>query len=32
MVELARQQGLRVFYAIEEVPGCELTVNGETAI
>jgi hypothetical protein len=25
MVELARQKGLRVYYTLEEVPGCELT-------
>lgn len=30
MVEVARQKGLRIFYALEEVPGCEQTVTSET--
>jgi hypothetical protein len=32
MVEVARRQGLRVYYALEEVPGCELAANSETAM
>jgi hypothetical protein len=32
MVEVARKQGLRVYYSLEEVPGCELTANSETAV
>jgi hypothetical protein len=32
MVKLARQKGLRIFYALEEVPGCEPAVKSETTI
>jgi hypothetical protein len=32
MVELAGKQGLRVFYALEDIPGCQPTVSDETAI
>lgn len=32
MAEVARAKGLRVFYALAEVPGCEVTVNSETAM
>src|SRR5262245_19746414 len=32
MVELARQKGLRVFFALEEIPGCGLIVNSESAM
>lgn len=32
MVESARQKGLRIFYALEEIPGCEPTVNSETTL
>jgi hypothetical protein len=32
MVELARKQGLRVFHSLEDIPGCQLPVIGETVI
>ena len=32
MVEVARKQGLRVYYALEEVPGCGPTTDSETAM
>lgn len=32
MVEVARKRGLRVFHALEEVPGCQSVVNSETAL
>jgi hypothetical protein len=32
MVELASKQGLRVFHSLEDIPGCQPTVSGETAI
>jgi hypothetical protein len=32
MVELARKQGLRVFHALEDIPGCRPPVSGEPAM
>ncbi|MGH9835317.1 MAG: DUF4406 domain-containing protein [Blastocatellia bacterium] len=32
MVEVARKQGLRIFYTLEEVPGCKHMANSETAM